>query len=66
MIIVKNGFIYTMKGKNINNGYVVIEGAKIKDVKEGNPVGYGENIHTIDANGGCILPGFIDAHSHRY
>lgn len=58
-----NANIHTMTEKGIIiNGYIEIENDKITAVKQGNP----DNIsdEDIDAKGGHIYPGFIDAHTH--
>ena len=62
MIFIKNGKIYTMSGQIIENGSILIENSKVKEV--------GQNLATppeakvIDAEGKFVLPGFIDAHCH--
>ncbi len=67
MLLIYNGLIKTMAGEDIKKGYVLAENGKIiavgKDQKEV------ENKITtdtkkIDANGGWVLPGLIDAHCH--
>lgn len=64
MILIKNAKILTMTGLNIDNGYIVISNGKIDGI------GSMENIleknyrEIIDASGGFVLPGFIDAHCH--
>lgn len=58
-----NGILLTMEGQNYENGYVDFEDGVITAV--GNaadaPAYDGE---VLDAQGGYILPGLIDAHSH--
>lgn len=58
-----NGILLTMEGQNYENGYVDFEDGVITAV--GNaadaPAYDGE---ILDAQGGYILPGLIDAHSH--
>lgn len=61
MLLIKNGYIYTMEGKNIEDGDVLIKDGKILKI--------GRNIDNkdakiIDAKGKIVLPGFIDAHTH--
>ncbi len=69
MLLVKNGIILTMAGKEFKNGYVLAEGEKISKVGE-NPdevtaiMEGNKDITVIDAKGGYVLPGFIDAHCH--
>ena len=58
-----NGILLTMEGQNYENGYVDFENGVITAL--GNaadaPAYDGE---VFDAQGGYILPGLIDAHSH--
>lgn len=62
MLIIKNGYIYTMAGEIIEGGDILIDGGKIKEV--------GKNLvapldaEVIDAEGKMVTPGFIDAHCH--
>ena len=58
-----NGVVHTMDGPVIQRGYVAFEGGKIT------AVGPMEELtcqadQVLDAQGGHILPGFIDAHCH--
>jgi len=58
-----NGILLTMEGQNYENGYIDFENGVITalgDSKDA-PAYDGE---VLDAQGGYILPGFIDAHSH--
>ncbi|NLT39302.1 MAG: amidohydrolase [Clostridiales bacterium] len=63
-ILIKNAEIYTMAGKNYTPGCILTEGSKIKKI--GRDIGESENSDGIvlDAHGGWVLPGLIDAHSH--
>ena len=58
-----NGILLTMEGQNYENGYVDFENGVITAVGDAKdaPAYDGE---VYDAQGGYILPGFIDAHSH--
>lgn len=62
MLLIKNGKIFTMAGRVLENGSILIDNGKIIEV--------GENIvapldaEVIDAEGRMITPGFIDAHCH--
>ncbi|MBU5435703.1 amidohydrolase [Pseudoflavonifractor sp. MSJ-37] len=62
-MLIQNGVVHPMDGPVIPNGYVWIEGEKIKAVgpMEGVPAAAGE---VLDAEGGHIFPGFVDAHCH--
>jgi len=62
MILIKNGTVLTMAKETIENGCVLVDEGKIKYVgKEKNIDG---DLEVIDANGGYIMPGMIDAHCH--
>lgn len=62
MILIKNGKIITMEGKDYERGNILIKDGKIIDVKEEIPVPEGAEV--IDANGMIVMPGIIDAHCH--
>ena len=59
-----NGVVHPMDAPVIPRGFVLLEGDKIAAVgsMEALPAGYGGQV--LDAEGGHILPGFIDAHCH--
>ena len=62
-MIIKNAKIFTMdNGRVIENGTVVIDDGKISYV--GQDVKNEDGHEVIDAAGGILLPGFIDAHTH--
>ena len=59
-----NGKIHTVdKNERIVEGTILISDGKIETVKEGTDTPDGYEI--IDAEGGCVLPGFIDSHTHQ-
>ncbi|CDF57501.1 amidohydrolase [Thermobrachium celere] len=62
MILIKNGTVLTMAGRVIENGCVLVEDSKIKYVGEEKDFEGVSEI--IDAEGGYIMPGMIDAHCH--
>lgn len=62
-MVIVNGIIYTMEEKVIQHGFVKIEGTKITAVGEMKDLGDVEG-EVIDAKGGYVLPGLIDAHTH--
>ena len=62
MLVIKNGYIKTMDGKDIENGIIIIEDGKIKSV--GNNLAIPEEAEVIDVNGYLVTPGLIDAHCH--
>jgi len=68
MLLVWNGKLLTMAGTAYENGYIVIDGGKIKEVGDSGrlPGNFAAEagMDVIDAEGGFILPGFVDAHCH--
>ncbi len=68
MLLIKNGRILTMAGKEkfnmIENGCVLIENKKIIKVWDKLEGLNEDNCKVIDAQGSWIMPGLIDAHSH--
>lgn len=63
MFWIINGTIHTMDhGRVINNGCIKVDGKKIAYVGEMIEIPEGEPV--IDAKGGFIMPGIIEAHCH--
>lgn len=62
-MLIYNAEIHTMDDSGIiENGWIEIEGGRITAVFEGTPNLIPEDC--IDAQGGIVYPGFIDAHTH--
>ena len=62
-MLIYNAEIYTMDEKGvIPCGYVSVENGRITTVCEGSPDSIPED--SINAEGGALYPGFIDAHTH--
>ncbi|MCR4436224.1 MAG: amidohydrolase [Clostridiales bacterium] len=68
MLLIKNGYIMTMAGRNYTNGYIVADGGKIihigenfKEIEDKVKI---EETTVIDAAGRFVMPGLIDAHCH--
>ncbi len=59
--IIKNAKIYTMDDDIIENGYVAFENGKILQLGEMKDFAGGD---AFDAEGGILLPGLIDPHTH--
>lgn len=64
MLHIINGQLLTMENENFENGFLSIKDGKIAalgDMKDFVP---GDGDEVLDANGGYVTPGFIDAHCH--
>ena len=62
-ILIKNGRILTMSAQGtLNPGEVLVEGGKIAAV--GQNLEHGPDCRVIDAGGGWVMPGLVDAHCH--
>jgi imidazolonepropionase-like amidohydrolase len=59
---ITNATVWTVSGETIEGGTVVVEDGKITAV--GKDVKVPGRLETIDAEGGHVIPGIIDAHSH--
>lgn len=64
-MLIINGVIHTMDGETIPSGFVYAKGSRIAQVgpMEALPGDIGLD-GAVDAGGGHVLPGFIDAHCH--
>ena len=62
-MIIQNGVVHPMDGPIIPHGFVRLEGGKIAEVGP-MEVLTAANGPVLDAAGGHILPGFVDAHCH--
>lgn len=62
MLAIVNGNIHTITNGVLPNGTVLIEKGKIIDTGESIEIPDGAEI--IDARGGWVMPGLIEAHSH--
>ena len=62
MILIKNGKILTMNGKNYERGHVLIDGKEIVDI--GEDIEIPEDAEVIDAEGMWVMPGIVDPHCH--
>ena len=62
-MLIYNAEIHTMDRLGvIKDGWIETENGSIKTIGEGAPADIPEN--SLDAEGGLLLPGFIDAHTH--
>lgn len=63
MLLIKNGYIMTMAGDDIENGNILIDNnGKIIDV--GAEINAPEGAQIIDAGGRLVTPGCVEAHCH--
>lgn len=63
MLLIKNGYIKTMAGADIENGGVLI-GDDGKIVKVGQNLAAAEGTAVVDAGGRLVTPGCVEAHCH--
>ncbi len=62
MLFIKNAKIFTMAGEVIENGSILVEDGKIKEI--GTDLVAPLDAQVIDGEGKNVFPGFIDAHCH--
>ena len=63
MLLIKNGYIKTMVGEDVENGCVLI-GDDGKIAKVGADIAAPEGAEIIDAGGRLVTPGCVEAHCH--
>lgn len=63
MLLIKNAYVKTMVGPDLENGQVLIDGGKILEVGADIDL-KGETPQVFDAVGCIVSPGFVDAHCH--
>ena len=64
-MLITNGVIHTMEMGTIPDGFVLVKGSCIAQVGPMSDLPQDADLTgLIDARGGHVLPGFIDAHSH--
>lgn len=64
MILIKNGFIKTMNGDDIDSGQIIIENGRIMSVgKDLTPL-LNDDAEEIDAKGMLVTPGLVEGHCH--
>ena len=62
MLLIKNAYIKTMAGADLENGCILIDGEKIVAVAA--ELTAPEGAEVIDAEGRLVTPGCVDAHCH--
>ena len=63
-MVIINGIIHPVGGAVIQSGFVAWEGGRITAVGEMARLPQGDLGEVIDARGGHVTPGYIDAHCH--
>lgn len=63
-MVIINGVIHPVSGSVIQDGFVAWEGSRITAVGEMSQLPQGGLGEVIDAKGGHVTPGYIDAHCH--
>ncbi len=63
-MLIVNGVVHTMENGTIPNGFVLIQGGRIAQAGPMSQLPEDAGPGLIDAGGGHVLPGFIDAHCH--
>ena len=63
-MVIINGKILPMEGKNIESGFVRIKGKKIVELGEMSEYESQEEDKVLDVQGAWVLPGLIEAHAH--
>lgn len=64
MLIIKNGKILTMTGRNYDTGTIIVKEGKIIELSEDTNRSFNTDDTVIDATGLWVLPGIIEAHCH--
>jgi len=62
LILIKNATIIPVTSDKIENGSILIENGKIKEI--GKEIDFPEGAKVIDAKGKFVYPGFIDGFTH--
>jgi len=63
-MVIINGKIFPMEGKNIENGYVRTKDKVIEDIGDMSSFQLKKDEAVLDVQGAWVMPGLIDAHSH--
>lgn len=64
VLLIKNGMVFTMAGKVLNPGDVLIDNKKIIEVDTNINITLKEDDIVIDATNLWVMPGLIEAHCH--
>ena len=61
-LLIHNGKVLTITGKEYENGYIVCENGKIVEIGDSYKGEFDGKV--INAQGNIVMPGFIDPHCH--
>ncbi|MCE5235205.1 MAG: amidohydrolase [Clostridiaceae bacterium] len=64
MLLIRNGYIAPMSGRDYERGSVLVDAGKIAAVGESVDLEMAREAQVLDASGLIVMPGLIDAHSH--
>lgn len=64
MLLIRNGYIAAMNGRDHARGSVLIDAGKIVAVGESIDLSLARDAEVLDASGLIVMPGLIDAHCH--
>lgn len=63
--LIQNAVIWPIEGEKLQNGYLFVENGKIVSIGDMSALPkITDGIPVFDAQGGYVLPGFVEAHSH--
>lgn len=63
MLLLTNGKIHSMAGRNYDVGCILIDGGKILEISDYIDV-TGDDLEVLDLQGAWVMPGLIEAHCH--
>ncbi|RKN09323.1 amidohydrolase [Streptomyces radicis] len=63
-IAIRSGHVVPMHGEPIDNGTVLVLDGKVAAVGPDAEVAVPDGVRVVDAAGGWVLPGFVEAHGH--
>jgi imidazolonepropionase-like amidohydrolase len=63
-IAIRSGHVVSLDGEPVDGGTVLVLGGKIAAVGPDAEVEVPAGVRTVDAAGGWVLPGFVEAHGH--
>lgn len=63
-MVIINGKIFPMEGKNIDCGYILMNGKVIEEIGPMENFKENKEEEILDVNGAWVLPGLIESHAH--